>query len=304
MNRIRLRRILLPISLPIFVIVKMTGFASAGPLVPGGFNGCIEDFRTLASQTVVSPENRSRFQREIKSASRTLRSLQVSADSIQHVVSAEEGASFASAVAVVDTPSGKKFLKVWESSSPASMAHTIAIQNALARQGMAPMVTGYLPPKELKQVFKNFPELKMALNGRPYRFGVLMDHIEIQTEIGLRTRVPSSWTAEMLEKRVREFEQAMEALRIVPAMDLQAAIDRSGHLVLYDFDGYGHVTEDHRVYSTVRAGTVSFREFMDVLYKENIELQARTETDRFQIDRNGKFRVELKRLRRDLGILN
>lgn len=268
---------------------------------------CTTAFSRLVRSAKVTEQDVLRLRREIKQPVKTIKNLAVSSETIRTIVKTHEGGAFALIAVEVETDQGLKFLKIYDDSKLRSSAYTQVIQNAMARKGMAPMIGGYLAPEQVKNLIARFPALakSIALDERATSFGILMDPIDVVANISKHRTgaIPAEWTKTKLEKRVREFEDAMSDLRIIPAGDLQAAIDREGHFLLYDFDGYGHVTNGHQVFSTEsQQGQRSYDDFMERTYRHDLEWAEQEPSDIFRIDGENRFNVRLSGLRNALGL--
>lgn len=268
---------------------------------------CAVNFAQLgrAVQTTVTNEDRARLAIEIAQAIQTLKSLETSASEIKAVTKTHRTGAYTSGAFEVETSRGPKFLKIYASTPVEQSAYTHVVQNALARKGFAPTVSGYLSPSEVRRLISRIPSLQSELGDDPTTFAVIMDRVEPVVSIGrgVEGKMPIEWTKERLRERVVEFEKAMSELRIIPPMDLQASIDKSGRFLLYDFDGYGYVTEDLKVFAYESpAGRMSHATFTRSYYGEDISWAAGTPMDRFRLDSNGIFRVELSKLRKYLGL--
>lgn len=210
--------------------------------------------------------------------------------------------AFAGLTVEVQTSDGPKFLKVIDGLSLAATAQGHVIQNALARQNLAPQVTGYLSPKDVKALLRKFPELDEGDADVKLTYGVLMDRLDsASSRVGLNETPPSTWSKSDLEDTVRTLEATMAKLRIFPPQDLQFTFDRSGQFWLYDFDAYGHVSKSGAVTNLDSPkGDRTLEDFIRNRYIEVLVESKKRPTDRFFVDSAGHFRVRLERLRHQL----
>lgn len=300
----------------VFVIILMgCSFAVVANAAPiGRFTDiensdvCALNFAKLghAAEIAVTAEDRARLTKEISNAVYTLKSLERSSSEITSIAKSHRTGAFTSGAFEVETVRGPKFLKIYADTTVEQSAYTQVLQNALARKGMAPAIYGYLSHSEIQRLMARFPDLRKALEGDPTSFAVLMDRIEPIASVDkgkLQGTLPSTWTKERLKERVGEFEKVMSGLRIIPPLDIQAMIDRDGRFLLFDFDGYGHVTMDQKVFAYESpVGQMSHATFTRSYYGDDITWSKGDLMDRFRLDAKGAFHAELFKLRRILGL--
>lgn len=238
------------------------------------------------------------FEKQLRNSYAEIKKLEVSYKAVTKVGPRLGDGAFASLVVRVNTDQGVKALKIYEYSSLRRVAATLVIQNALAKINRAPAITGYLSSKEIAKLIKEHPQIHAMLRGRSAKIGVLMDYVEGGQNpyvSGLGTTTPYA------EAQILEIESEMSRLRILPALDLQFVIDRSGRMILIDFDGYDAVDSGGTVYGLGHEK----RAIEDFLFESEYEERfgfGLDNLDWFYIDESGNYFARLSRTRGKFGL--
>lgn len=242
----------------------------------------------------------SQFETQILNSWPAIKKLRLQA---QDILSIEKrlstGGAYASGILRVRTAEGVFALKVFNEGYLARrIGPTLLIQNALADRGLAPRVHGLLTAKEVEALAHKFPQLDILMMGDDVSIAVLMDEVQVVSHLNHSSFdfIPNSWDQARLESRVREIESVFGELRIPPPEDLQLIFDQQDRLLLLDFDRYVYFSKDQRVYGEFSpAGEMSVGEYAPLF--SNLRHQPE-----FQITEEGDFKVNLRRLRKTLGL--
>lgn len=167
-----------------------------------------------------------------------MKRLAVGPETITAVVSAERGGTFAHGVFIVNTPAGRRFLKLFAFATPEEMAVSLAIQTRFAEVGLGPSVSGIIDPHHVPEMLNKFPEMAGYFRYGP-SFGVLMTELDRPWPVQRLKPAPEecrNWDFNKIERQLDRIDDIFRENRILAASDTQVAITPAGDAYVIDFD--------------------------------------------------------------------